>query len=269
VSRRVLVTGGSSGLGRAIAERFAADGCRVLVADVAEPAEPLPGEMSFLRLDVRSEDDWRHAREWCESTWDGLDVLVNNAGVAAAGRVERVEADDWQWILDINVLGAVRGCRAFIPLMKRQRSGHIVNVASMAGLMNLPGMGSYNVSKAAVISLSETLRHELAPWGVRTTVICPGFVPTNLASGLRSPDPVLAEQAEHLIRRGSVTPGQVAEQVVDAVGKGRFLVLTHREGRSAVRLKRLLPRLVDARIAAMWRRTKARLDEQDRQETPA
>ncbi|MDG9702863.1 SDR family NAD(P)-dependent oxidoreductase [Streptomyces sp. DH37] len=260
---RVLVTGAASGLGRAIAAHYAAAGCRVLVTDLAEPAAPPAGEVSWHRLDVRSDEEWAAVRDWCEEHWGGLDVLVNNAGVAAAGRVERIEAADWDWILDINLGGAVRGCRAFVPLLKRQGGGHIVNIASLAGLMNLPGMSSYNVSKAAVISLSETLRHELAPWGVHTTVVCPGFVPTALDTGLRSPDPVLAHQAARMIRRGTVTPEQVAEQVAAAVAGRRFLVLTHPEGRRAVRIRRLWPSLVDRRIARMWRRTRAKLEEQD------
>ncbi len=266
MSSRILVTGGASGLGRALVQRYAAAGHRVLVADLAEPAGLPAGRVEYQPLDVRSDADWQRVRAWCESTWGGLDILVNNAGVAAAGRVERIEAADWDWILDVNLLGTVGGCRAFVPLFKRQRSGHLVNIASLAGLMNLPGMSSYNVSKAAVISLSETLRHELAPWGVHTTVVCPGFVHTNLGTGLRSPDPVLARTATRMIQRGSITPEQVAEQIVSAVGRRRFLVQTHREGRTAVRLKRLWPRLVDRYIAKSWRKTRAMLDEQDRQE---
>jgi NAD(P)-dependent dehydrogenase (short-subunit alcohol dehydrogenase family) len=268
VSTRVLVTGGSSGLGRAIADRFAATGARVLIADLV-PSKETGGTVEYQRLDVRSEDDWRRVRDWCESAWGGLDVLVNNAGVAAAGRIERVEQDDWDWILDINLNGAVRGCRTFVPLLKRQGGGHIVNIASLAALINLPGMASYNVSKAAVVALSETLRHELAPWGVGVSVVCPGFVPTGLGAGLRSPDRVLTEQAHRWIQRGAGTPELVAEAVVDAVAKGRFLVLTHPKDRSAVRTKRWLPRVADGRIARMWLRTKAKLDEQDRQESAA
>ncbi|GAA2402292.1 SDR family oxidoreductase [Streptomyces glaucosporus] len=263
---RVLVTGAASGLGRAIAAHYAAAGCRVLVTDLAEPAALPAGQTAWHRLDVRSDAEWAAVRQWCETHWGGLDVLVNNAGVAAAGRVERIEDADWDWILDINLRGTVRGCRAFVPVLKRQGGGHIVNIASLAGLMNLPGMSSYNVSKAAVISLSETLRHELAPWGVHTTVVCPGFVPTGLDSGLRSPDPVLADQAARLIRKGSFTPEQVAAQVADAVARRRFLVLTHPEGRRALRVRRLWPALVDRQIAAVWRRTRTKLDEQDAQD---
>ncbi|MGK5532707.1 SDR family NAD(P)-dependent oxidoreductase [Streptomyces sp. URMC 129] len=264
MSKRILVTGGASGLGRAIAGRYAAAGWRVLIADLAEPGDLPGGEVSYQRLDVRSEDDWQRVRAWCDATWGGLDVLVNNAGVAAAGRVERITPADWEWILGINLSGVVAGCRTFVPVFKEQRSGHVVNVSSLAGLMNLPGMASYNVSKAAVISLSETLRHELAPWNIRTTVVCPGFVRTNLGAGLRSPDPVLTKVAHRMIDKGPVTPEQVAERVAEAVARGRFLVHTHRDVRVVVALKRLLPRLVDRQIAKEWLRMKARLDEQDR-----
>ncbi|MBB1244648.1 SDR family NAD(P)-dependent oxidoreductase [Streptomyces durbertensis] len=269
MSRRVLVTGGASGLGRALARRYAALGARVVVADLDPPERPVAAGVESLRLDVRSEEEWRAARAWCAREWGGLDVLVNNAGVAAAGRIERLTAADWDWILDVNLRGTVNGCRTFVPLLKRQRSGHLVNVASLAGLMNLPGMASYNVSKAAVISLSDTLRHELAPYGVSTSVVCPGFVPTNLGAGLRSPDPVLAASAERMIRNGSVTPEQLAETVVAAVDRGRFLVHTHREGRVAATLKRLVPPLADRPVRRAWQRTRAKLDAQDRDERPA
>lgn len=266
MSERVLITGGSSGLGRALTERYATAGYRVLVADLREPDELPHGDVSFQRLDVRAQTDWERALRWCQTTWGGLDILVNNAGVAAAGRVERLAAEDWDWILDINLKGTVHGCRTFVPLLKRQGSGHVVNIASMAGLLNLPGMASYNVSKAAVVSLSETLRQELAPYGVRTTVVCPGFVHTNLGSGLRSPDPVLAKLADRMIQGGRLTADEVAAHVVAAVAQGRFLVLTHPEGRRAVRLRRFLPRLVDAQVAKAWRRTADKLDAQDREE---
>lgn len=263
MSTRVLVTGGSSGLGRALVEHYAAAGCRVLVADLAEPAAPPAGELVYQRLDVRSEADWATVREWCRIHWDGLDLLVNNAGVAAAGRMERLTDADWDRVLDVNLRGAVLGCRTFVPVFKAQRRGHIVNVASLAGLVNPPGLSAYNVSEAAVISLSETLRHELAPWGVHTTVVCPGFMPTGLDAGLRGPDPVLARRAADLIRGGRLTPQQVAAQVAKAVARRRFLVNTHPEGRRALRLKRWWPSLVDRRTARSWRRTALRLDEQD------
>ncbi|XVV39174.1 SDR family NAD(P)-dependent oxidoreductase [Streptomyces sp. CA-100214] len=255
MSRRILITGGASGLGRALAERYAADGNRVLVADHDQPAELPAGTESFIRLDVRIHNDWQRALNWCEDHWGGLDILVNNAGVMAVGRIERLHADDWNWIFDINLKGVAEGCRTFVPLFKRQGNGHIVNVASSAGMLNEPGIASYNASKAAVISLSETLRHELGPFGVQVSVVCPGPIRTNLRAALHSPDPVLAEIADRRVRDRGLAAQQVAEQLVDAVSKGRFLIVTHPEHRRAVGLKRLLPRVADARTARRWRRT--------------
>ncbi|MFF5635938.1 SDR family NAD(P)-dependent oxidoreductase [Streptomyces sp. NPDC012825] len=260
MSRRVLITGGASGLGRALVERYAAAGDRVLAADRDRPGEPLPGAVSFLRLDVRLHDDRQRALRWCESHWGGLDVLVNNAGVAAAGRVEDLRNDDWDWILDINLKGVAQGCRTFVPLFKQQGGGHIVNIASSAGLLNMPGATSYNASKAAVISLSETIRQELAPFGIRATVACPGPFRTGLRAELHSPDPELAEIADREVRQSLHTAEQVAGRIAHAVDKGHFLVLTRPTDRRALCLKRLFPRVADARAAKKWRRTSAELE---------
>jgi NAD(P)-dependent dehydrogenase (short-subunit alcohol dehydrogenase family) len=122
---------------------------------------------------------------------DRLDVLVNNAGVAGGGRLDVATVDEWRWITEINLFGVVRGCRTFTPLFKRQGSGYIVNTASAAGLIHPPTMSSYNAVKAAVVALSETLQYELAPYGVSTSVVCPSFFRTNLASSLRGADPAV------------------------------------------------------------------------------
>ncbi|MGH3658991.1 MAG: SDR family oxidoreductase [Micromonosporaceae bacterium] len=264
---RIVVTGGGGGLGLAMARRYARDGWRVLIADLdAGTGEPAAAEIgaTFQRCDVRSDEDWVRLRDWCESEWGGLDVLVNNAGVSASGRIDRIELADWDWILDINLKGVVRGCRTFVPVFTRQRSGHVVNIASMAGLMNLPGMASYNVTKAGVISLSETLRYELEPHRVGVTVVCPSFVKTNIGTSMRGPDPVLAALADRWIEGATLTPEQVADQVFHAVRTGRFRVVTHREARTVLWFKRWAPRfLVDRPIRRMWRRTTAKLERQD------
>jgi NAD(P)-dependent dehydrogenase (short-subunit alcohol dehydrogenase family) len=267
MDRRILITGGASGLGLAMSRRFARDGWRVLVADLDETAgQAAASEVggAFRHLDVRSDTDWERLRDWCQTEWGGIDVLVNNAGVSAAGRIERVEMADWDWILDINLKGVIRGCRNFVPLLKRQGSGHVVNVASMAGLMNLPGMASYNVAKAGVISLSQTLRYELEPYGIRTTVVCPSFVKTNIGASMRSPDPQLRDRADRWIAGSTLTAEDVAGQVFAAVRDGRFLVVTHPEARRVLRLRRIAPWLVDRPIRRMWQRAAAKLDRQDR-----
>ena len=120
------------------------------------------GRRTTIQLDVRSDDDWAAARDWVEEHWGGLDVLVNNAGVAGGGRIDVAGLDEWQWITEINLFGMVRGTRTFVPMFKQQRSGHIVNIASLAGLVHPAGMGSYNAVKAGVVAFSETCAHELA-----------------------------------------------------------------------------------------------------------
>lgn len=262
---RILVTGAGSGLGLAVARRFHRDGWRVLVSDVdAEAAADAGKELGAesLRLDVTSDDDWAAARDWCEREWGGLDVLVNNAGVAAGGRFEKISIADWDWIWEINVKGVVRGCRTFTPDFKARRSGHLVNVASLAAIMNLPAMSSYNVTKAAVLSLSETLRLELEPYGVHTTAVCPGFVRTNLESRLRSPDPAIATLMQRLMAAAKVTADDVAEQVFDAVARKRFLVLTHKDGRRSALLKRF--GLTDGQVRKYWARLRPAVEKGER-----
>jgi NADP-dependent 3-hydroxy acid dehydrogenase YdfG len=260
---RVLVTGSASGLGRAIAARFQRAGAKVLVSDVdIEVAEVAAKELGAqaVRLDVTSDEDWATARDWCEREWGGLDVLVNNAGVAAGGRFEKIEMADWNWIWEINVAGVVRGCRTFTPDFKARGSGHLVNVASLAAIMNLPAMSSYNVTKAAVLSLSDTLRLELEPYGVHTTAVCPGFVRTNLEARLRSPDPAIAKLMHRLMLSSKVTAEDVAAQVFDAVAHKRFLVLTHRDGRRSALLKRF--GLTDGQVRKYWARLRKAVEDE-------
>lgn len=245
--RRVFVTGGASGLGRGLAERYARAGCRVCVGDIhdargQETAAALGGEAFYLRCDVRREEDLRAAAEALEARWGGVDVVVNNAGVAGAGAIEETTLDDWAWILDVNLLGVVRGCRVFTPVFKRQGGGHFVNVASMAGLLDVPMMSVYNASKAAVVSLSETLQNELEPFGVRVSVVCPSFFRTNLHESMRTDDAGLRHAMERLLERAPVPAEEVIDRIFGAVEAGEFYVLPHPLGRRAWRLKRLLPR---------------------------
>ncbi|WP_420464979.1 SDR family NAD(P)-dependent oxidoreductase [Panacagrimonas sp.] len=257
--KRVLITGAGSGLGRACALEFAARGARVAASDNRlEAAEQTARTVAqrgpagiALTLDVTSEDDFAAAVAAMQRAWGGVDVLVNNAGVATAGTVADSPIKQWQWVLDINLLGCVRGARAAIPAMQAQKSGHIVNIASFAGIANPPAVASYNAAKAAVISLSETLRFELYP-DIGVSVACPSFFKTDLLETSRSGQLSEAEQAsspqvvrimDRLMAKASVTAEDVARDVVDSVQSGRFLVMSHPDARSRTRLKRLSPEL--------------------------
>ena len=253
MTTRVFITGGASGLGRALALTYARQGARVCIGDI-NPEQGLSveqeinqngGEGLFVECDVRRLPDFDKARETLVSTWGGVDVVVNNAGVASAGSIEDTTLGDWEWILDINVLGVVRGCKAFTPLFREQGGGAFVNVASMAGLMLAPLMDSYNVSKAGVIALSETLSQELRGGGIHVSCVCPAFFQTNLTSSMRSDIPGIQQNVNKLMKRSGVTAEDVAEAIVRSVDKRSFWVLPHARERRMWVLKRYLPKLFD------------------------
>ncbi|HEX7827105.1 MAG TPA: SDR family NAD(P)-dependent oxidoreductase [Mycobacterium sp.] len=247
--RTVLITGGASGLGAALAQRYAARGDRVLVTD-RTPTEHLPTGARYQHLDVTSESDWADALARVRDEFGDLDVLINNAGIAAGGRVDLLDADHWRRVLEVNVLGAVNGCRTFAPTFKARGHGHIVNVASMAGLVHPAAMSSYNASKAAVVALSETLRHELAPYGIDTTVVCPSFFRSNLASSLGGDDPLMDAVAVNLISGAPLDASQIAARVIEGVDARRFLVMPDRAGRVNYWKKRLARPLYDRTMMA-------------------
>jgi NAD(P)-dependent dehydrogenase (short-subunit alcohol dehydrogenase family) len=229
----VLVTGGASGLGAALVAAYAARGAQVLVCDLKEPA----AEGNFLHLDVRSDDDWAAAVEWVEERWGGLDVLVNNAGVAGGGRVDVATLDEWQWITEINLFGVVRGVRAFAPTFKRQRSGTIVNIASLAGLVHPAGMGSYNAVKAGVVAFTETIGHELAEYGVTAHAVCPSYFRTGLVDSMQGSDEAVGEVIGALVANSPVGPEDIARAVLEGVDRGDELILPDEAAQAAYRLK--------------------------------
>jgi NAD(P)-dependent dehydrogenase (short-subunit alcohol dehydrogenase family) len=252
--RRVLVTGGASGLGAALVRRFAEGGDRVLTTDLSDS-----GGGTYRRLDVRSMDDWLATREWVDAEWGGLDVLVNNAGVATGGRIDVAGMAEWHRVVDVDLLGVARGCHVFVPLLKRQRGSRIVNVASMAGLVHPPTMSSYNAAKAGVVALSETLSYELAPFEVSVTVVCPSFFRTNLAASLDGDDPPALAAARDLLEGARMDADLVARQVVEAVDRRRFLLITDKRGRSAYLSKRFARPLYDRTMRKISRSFHARV----------
>lgn len=272
---RVLITGGASGLGRALAERYLRSGAQVLIADrdteageeTCRALQPLAsrhnGSLHFHAADICVDESWQALNAWCQAHWQGLDVLINNAGVASGGRVEKLAMADWDWIIEINLKGMIRGLREFVPLLKKQGQGQIINIASLAAIANAPVMSSYNVTKAAVVSLSETLRHELGAYGIAVSVVCPGFFQTNLADSLRSPEPGLEQTVRKLLASGKLSAAQVADYIYRAAAKRRFLILPHREGRWLWRLKRFAPLVYNRMLGNMGRSVRHKLDQTD------
>lgn len=236
---RILITGGASGLGLALAQAYLARGATVVVGDLAsDRPDSVPDQAAYLRLDVRSQQDWDAALAWVKETWGGLDLLFNNAGIATGGRIDVESMADWERVIDINLLGVVRGCQTFTPLLKEQGAGHIVNTASLAGLVHGPGMSSYNAAKAGVVALSETLYFELGPFGIGVSVICPAFFKTNLHTSFQGKDTDFEQTGVKLITKAKASADEIAAIVVKGVDAGKRIILTDRVGRTAHLTKR-------------------------------
>jgi len=273
-TKRVFITGAGSGLGKAVALRFAREGWQVAATDVdlAAATQTLAevvaaGGSGFADVcNVTSEESFAAIAARLKREWNGVDVLVNNAGVATKGTVAESSIEQWQWVLNINLLGCVRGARAIVPLLTEQGSGHVVNIASFAGIANPPAMASYNAAKAAVISLSETLRHEMEPHGVGVSAVCPSFFKTNLIATSRQsspeqgdePAPQMDRIVQRLMDKSAVTADSVAGDIFDAVRDKRFLVLVNADDKRQVLLKRVSPefyfRMVQKATAKFMRR---------------
>jgi NAD(P)-dependent dehydrogenase (short-subunit alcohol dehydrogenase family) len=249
--KRVVITGAGSGLGRALALRFARERWRVCIADVhherAEESLTLVrgagGDGFVERCDVTRIEDFEALATRLKREWNGVDVVVNNAGIAAAGTVQATPLADWEAVIDINLLGVVRGCRTFVPMLLSQRSGHVVNIASFAAIAAAPGMAAYNVAKAGVVSLSESLRAEVFDEGLDVTVACPAFFRTNLLESFRGPDPAAKVTVARFMDHAKVTADDVANDIFEAVMNGRFLVISHPDARWQYRIKRAAPEL--------------------------
>ena len=247
------VTGAASGLGRAMALAFADEGMDVALGDVSDLSEVRKSieakgvHASSMRVDVSKEAD---VQKFCDSL-KAVHVVCNNAGVSVAGAAWENSVDDWRWILGVNLWGVIHGVRAFAPRLIAQDEGHIVNTASVAGLISPPGSAAYNVTKHAVVTLSESLYHDLRERNSRVgvSVLCPAYVPTGIADSERnrpagSVPGNLSEQtrAKQAMLRKAVASGRlsaddVARAVVAAVKAERFYVLTHPKIKGAIRAR--------------------------------
>jgi NAD(P)-dependent dehydrogenase (short-subunit alcohol dehydrogenase family) len=240
MSRVVVVTGGASGIGRGIALAFARRGDDIAICDVHE--ERLAATVAELealgvgvlgrRCDVTSDAEVDAFRDAVIERFGRVDVLCNNAGVAVLGPPESVAMADWEWILQINVLGLVRGVRAFVPGMLERGTGHVVNTASVAGTWAYTWDATpYITSKFAAYGYSEALMRSLKPRGIDVTVVCPGLVSTNLAENARQSGVPAGREAEWGYLPPDMLdpkdPEAVGEQVADAVEAKRFTVFTH------------------------------------------
>jgi NAD(P)-dependent dehydrogenase (short-subunit alcohol dehydrogenase family) len=262
---RIMITGAGSGLGREMALRWAREGCQLALSDVNEAglAETLKmvrevgGDGFTQRCDVRDYSQLTAFAQACEERLGGIDMIVNNAGVASGGFFSELSLEDWEWQISINLMGVVKGCKAFLPLLERSQ-GRIVNIASMAALMQGPAMSNYNVAKAGVVALSESLLIELKQQGIDVHVVCPSFFQTNLLDSFRGPTPTMKAQVGKLLEGSPISAAEIADYIYQEIAKGEFMILPHEMGRMAWTLKQKNPQALYAEMAGMAEKMRAK-----------
>ncbi|MBN1365696.1 MAG: SDR family oxidoreductase [Syntrophaceae bacterium] len=248
--KRVIITGAGSGLGKALACEFAKRKWNIIIAEIndkraresAAEVEKLGGKSIALHCDVTKPEDLDKVVETAKKELGGVDIMVNNAGVSAGGFMEKISLEDWDWIININLKSVIYGCRCVIPLFKKQQSGYIINVSSNAGLVCLPEMSSYNMTKAGVIAISETLRTELSSFGIGVSVVCPTFFKTNLMDQFHSPDERQRKLAEGFFDKAHSSAEKVAKCIIKSVSHKHLYIIPQIEGKYLWWNKRHFPR---------------------------
>jgi len=244
-----VVTGAASGIGRAVVDTALATGMRVVLADIEEAAlaeaesawRAAGGDVLAVVTDVSSGEAMEALRDRAVAAYGAVHLVHLNAGVGAGGLLWDIPVADWQWLLGVNLWGVIHGIRAFVPLLIEQGEGHVVNTASIAGMVAPAFMGAYSASKHAVVAISETLARELrfvgSPVGV--SVLCPGFVRTRIdeadrnrpasapVAGPEDDDAAAVRAVFHEIVQAGMDPAAVGAAVIDAVRANRFYILTH------------------------------------------
>jgi NAD(P)-dependent dehydrogenase (short-subunit alcohol dehydrogenase family) len=257
--RIAVVTGGASGIGRALSLLFAREGAHVVVADLDEAgmAETVAGVSRAgrrglaVRTDVSRLADVEALAERAFGEFGAVHVVCNNAGVALWGGLESVTHKDWEWAMGVNLWGVIHGVEAFVPRMVAgKQPGHVVNTASMAGLIASQGLGIYNTTKYAVVGLSETLQKDLRGYDIGVSVLCPMGVHTQIRQSDRNRPAALRNEAAEREGRAVeligryLPPEHVAERVLRAIYANRLYVITHEEGLTP--LKRRFERMAQA-----------------------
>jgi NAD(P)-dependent dehydrogenase (short-subunit alcohol dehydrogenase family) len=257
----VVVTGAASGIGREIALAFARRGARLALSDISEDGlskvraetEALGAQAYAQVADVSIAED---VGRFCDNVYGELgrvDILCNNAGVAVGGDFEDIALEHWEWIIGVNLWGVIHGCHYFYPRMIAQGGGgHIVNIASVGGLIPLPGSIPYSTTKYGVVGFSETLRAEAALHGIGVTAMCPGFVLSGIYSGARQctqreglTQEEAVKETEERLRKHGRTPEKVAEAVIAAVDKNKGVVRLYTEAHIPDFLHRINRKIFD------------------------
>lgn len=271
-NKKALISGAASGIGRSISLRLAQEGVHLFLVDIdqqgmaetAAEARRSGVEVITRRCDMAQSQDVSSSVAECLSRWNGVDILINNAGITYFGKTERMAADHWDKVLRINLLAHVQFTRELLPSLLAREEAHVLNVCSVLGLVGMPKVAAYCTSKFGMVGFSESLRNEFGRQGLGVTALCPGFVRTNLFTSA----PLEKDIESHKTPPGIVTttPERVANAAVKAVYRNRRLVVMEPMARTMYFVKRFAPWLMDA-IFQMGRRKRvarkmAELDKQ-------
>ncbi|MGV6852824.1 MAG: SDR family NAD(P)-dependent oxidoreductase [bacterium] len=253
MNNTAVITGAASGLGKALARHYAQKGWNIIVADINDEAgvkcvDELSemGVVAFYQhCDVSKTGDFNALATFTQEKLGGCDLLSNNAGVASSGTLMDAEEQEWERLLTLDLMSCARGCKAFIPLLretaKNKGSAAIINTASFAGIAQMPGMMTYNVAKAGVIALSETLRCELFADHIHVAAACPAFFKTNLVASMTSSDEATRQRVNKMMETSGVTAEMVANDIAKGIENKDFLIMSDKGSRKFERISRWFP----------------------------
>jgi short-subunit dehydrogenase len=261
MTKKVLITGAGSGLGRSMAEFCAARGDRVLVADIdlprAQETVALLKSAGHLAhaIDVTDSEQWTKLAELARREFGQFDLLINNAGVASSGEFLETTDTEWDRVIAVNQTAVHKGCRTLLPLMLGRTEGRaaIINVASFAGIAAAPDTGVYGVSKAAVVAYSEILRAQLANQRVHVACLCPSFFATNLLQSFTPGHDRMRKAAERFMATSALSAADVARFAIEQAEAGVFMLLPHKETRSKAWIKRYFPEFYFRQLVKKFR----------------
>ncbi len=246
--KRAFITGAASGLGKAFATELAGDGWTIGMSDnnsielqkAVDEMMALGANALMYRLDVSDKDQYKKVAEQFLKDAGGIDLLFNNAGVGDGGAFEEYSLENYEWMVSINQMGVVYGCYYFIPAMKKQQSGHILNTASAAAIGCAPTMGAYNMTKAAVVAISETLYSELMDFNIHVSCIQPTYFKTNISKSARGGG-TIQKITQNFIDRSGLEAKEVSQEILIRAGKKELYIILPKSAHKMWLYKRFAP----------------------------
>jgi NAD(P)-dependent dehydrogenase (short-subunit alcohol dehydrogenase family) len=262
--KKAIITGAALGLGRSLALGLAEEGWKIGIVDINDgeanatlnEVRRKGGDGEIFRCDVTDLNQVEAMIDHFFTAWGSIDMLFNNAGVGTVGDVGYTPIEEWRRLISIDLFGVIHGCHAVIPRMKKQGYGYIVNTASSGGVASLPSMSAYNVCKAGVISLSETLKAELAPFNIDVSVICPTFFKSNLINSFSNSDTPFLQTTKTGFQNTKITSDIIARKVLNSIKKKTFYIFPQANAKQVWFTKRIAPSLYIKTLAFLNKKGK-------------